>query len=117
MTCEAYQELVAAHVDGVLSPTECQEAEQHLAACAACQQLFENESRFHAAFAARRLMVAVPAEIEQRLRVALAGESPPTPSWRERLSVLFWQPRLAFGLAAVALLIALLLPRFFFFLS
>ncbi len=113
MNCEAYQELVAAHVDGVLSSAECQEAEQHLAACTSCQQLFENESRFHAAFAARRLIVTVPAAVEQRLRAALAGESPPTPSWQERLAVLFWQPRLAFALAAVALLVAFLLPRFF----
>lgn len=112
MNCEAYQDLVAAHVDGVLSSAERQEAEQHLAACAACQQLFEQESRFHAAFAARRLVVSAPAEVEQRLRAALASESPPRLSWRERLSAFRWQPRLAVGLAVAALLVAFLLPRF-----
>jgi len=113
MNCEAYQDLVAAHVDGVLSSAERQEAEQHLAVCASCQQLFEQESRFHVAFAARRLIVSLPVEVEQRLRAALARESSPILSWRERLSVVLWQPRLVFGLAVAALLIALSLPRFF----
>src|SRR5262245_48863440 len=108
MNCEAYQDLVAAHVDGVLSSAECQEAEQHLAACAACQQLFEQESRFHAAFAARRLIVSLPVEVEQRLRAALASASSSTPAWWEHLSTLLWQPRLAFALAVAALIIALL---------
>jgi anti-sigma factor RsiW len=113
MNCEAYQDLVAAHVDGVLSPAERQEVEQHLTSCASCQYLFEEESRFHAVFAAHRFIVSVPAEVEQRLRGALVAESTPMPSWRERLSALLWQPRLAFGLAAAALMIALLWPRWF----
>jgi anti-sigma factor RsiW len=113
MNCEAYQDFVAAHIDGVLSPAERQEVESHLTSCVSCQRLFKEESRFHAAFTARRFVVSVPAEVEQRLRVALAAESTPIPSWRSRLSVLLWQPRLAFGLAAAALLIALLLPRLF----
>ncbi|HEV8714330.1 MAG TPA: zf-HC2 domain-containing protein [Candidatus Binatia bacterium] len=113
MNCAAYQDLVAAHVDGVLSPAERQEVEQHLASCASCQQLFTEASHFHAAFAARRLIVSVPVEVEQRLRMALVAESTPIPSWWERLFALFWQPRLAFGLAAAVLLIALLWPRLF----
>ncbi|HKA56176.1 MAG TPA: zf-HC2 domain-containing protein [Candidatus Binatia bacterium] len=113
MNCEAYQDLVAAHVDGELGPAERQEVEQHLTSCASCQRLFAEESRFRAAFAARRLIVPLPVEAERRLRLALAAESAPIPSWRERLSALLWQPRLAFGLAATALIIALLLPRLF----
>jgi anti-sigma factor RsiW len=113
MNCEAYQDFVAAHIDGVLSPAERQEVESHLTSCAPCQRLFEEESRFHAAFTARRFIIAVPAEVEQRLRTALAAESLPIPSWRDRLSALLEQPRLAFGLAAATLLIALLLPRLF----
>ncbi len=113
MNCEVYQDLVAAHVDEVLSSAERQEVEQHLASCASCQRLFAEESRFRTAFAARRLIVSVPAEVEQRLRVALAAESTPARSWWERSSALFWQPRLAFGLAAATLVIALLLPRLF----
>jgi len=115
MNCAAYQDLVAAHVDGVLGPAERQEVEQHLTSCASCQRLFAEESRFHAAFAARRLIVSLPVEVEQRLRLALAAESTPIPSrpWRERLLALLWQPRWAFGLAATALMIVLLLPRLF----
>ena len=113
MNCEAYQDFVAAHVDGVLSPAERQEVESHLTSCALCQRLFQEESRFRAAFTARQFVVAVPAEVEQRLHAALAAESPPIPSWRDRLSALLWQLRLAFGLAAAASVIALLLPRLF----
>ena len=113
MNCEAYQDFVAAHVDGVLSPAERQEVESHLTSCASCQHLFQEESRFHAAFIARRFVISVPAEVEQRLYVALAAESPPIPSWWDRLSALLWQPRLVLGLAAAALGIALLLPWLF----
>lgn len=115
MNCEAYQDLVAAHVDGLLSPAERKEVEQHLTSCASCQRLFEEGSRFHAAFATHRLIVSVPAEVEQRLRVALAAENVPILSWWKRLSVFLPQPRLAIGLAVVGLLIVLLIARLFFF--
>ena len=97
----------------MLSPAERQEVEQHLTSCAPCQCLFEEESRFHAAVAARRLIVSLPVEVEQRLRIALVAESTPIPSWRERLSALLWQPRLALGLAAAVLMIVFLWPRLF----
>jgi anti-sigma factor RsiW len=113
MNCETYQDLVAAHVDDVLSPLEKQEAERHLAACPLCQHLFAEESRFHAAFVARRLIVPVPDEVEARLRAALGATVTSPPSWYNRLSASLSQPRLAFGLAAVVLTIVLLLPRFF----
>jgi anti-sigma factor RsiW len=117
MNCEAYQDLVAAHVDGVLTPAERQEVEYHLGSCERCRCLFAEEKRFHAAFAARRFTVPVPAEVEQRLRVALAAEGEsPRPSWRrlgEWLGASPLLPRFALGLAAAGLLIALLLPRLF----
>src|SRR2546426_11953093 len=98
MNCEAYQDLVAAHVDGVLTSAEHQEAEAHLRACEQCRQLFAEEQRFHAAFAARRLIVPVPAEVERRLRNALVAEI-------EELHHLW--ARLRAGLRAI-----LLCPRF-----
>jgi anti-sigma factor RsiW len=117
MNCEIYQDLVAAHVDGVLTPAERQEAEDHLSACEQCQRLFAAEKRFHAAFAARRLIVPVPAEVEQRLHRALVTERiSQRPVWQRvgdwlGPSRLF--PRIAIGLAAAGLLIALLLSRLF----
>jgi anti-sigma factor RsiW len=117
MNCETYQELVAAHVDGVLSPAERQEAEAHLGTCAQCRRLFAEEQRFHAALAARRLLVPVPAEVEQRLHRALgAARGPQRPVWprvRDWFGASRWSARVAVGLAAAGLLLALLLPRLF----
>jgi len=117
MNCETYQDRVAAHVDGVLTPTELQEAEAHLGTCTQCQHLFAEGRHFHAAFAARRLIVSVPAEVEWRLRGALRAEGEARRPLRNRLGV--WlstsllRPRFAVGLAAAGLLLALLLPRLF----
>lgn len=113
MNCETYQDLVAAHVDGVLSSLEKRETEQHLTTCSQCRRLFAEESRFHAAFVARRLIVPVPVEIEERLRAALGAAVTPTLSWRTRLFASLSQPRLAFGLVAAVLVIALLFPQLF----
>lgn len=117
MNCETYQNFVAAHIDGVLTSTERQEVEDHLGSCKQCQWLFAEERRFHAAFAARRLIVSVPAEVEQRLRLMLVAEQASQPaSWRrigEWLCAFGVFPRFAVGLAAVGLLITLLLPRLF----
>ncbi|MGH7962485.1 MAG: anti-sigma factor family protein [Candidatus Binatia bacterium] len=113
MNCEAYQDITAAHVNGVLSPPECQEAVHHLDTCASCRHLFAEQSRFHIAFSARRFIVSVPTEVERRLRAALAAEHTPTAAFWERLSPFVFLPRLALGLAAAGLLIALLLPHLF----
>jgi anti-sigma factor RsiW len=113
MTCETYQDLVAAHVDDVLVPAERQEVEQHLGTCERCQRLFAAETRFHAAFVARQFVVPVPVEVERRLRIALAAEQASQPSLRERVVVFLSWPRLTLGMAAAGLLIALLIPRFF----
>ncbi len=117
MNCETYQDLVAAHIDGVLTPAERQEAEAHLGTCEQCRRLFAEEQRFHAAFAARRLIMPVPAEVEQRLRLALVAERvSQRPLWQrvgEWIGASRLFPRVAVGLAVAGLLIALLLPRLF----
>jgi len=113
MNCETYQDLAAAHVDGVLNPREQQEVELHLATCPTCQRLFTEESRFHAAFTTRRLVVAVPDSVEQRLRAVLVAESTPTLSWWKHLTAFLRPPRLALGLAAAGLFIVLALPYLF----
>jgi anti-sigma factor RsiW len=113
MTCEAYEDLVAAHVDGVLASTELREVEQHLTACVPCQQLFANQARFRAAWSARHLIVPVPSELEERLYTALHAQRIATPAWRERFLNFFARPRLALSLAIAGVLFALLFPRLF----
>ena len=114
MTCKVYRDLVAAHVDGLLSPTEQQEVTQHLATCSACARLFAEESSFRAAFATRQFITPVPTAVEQRLRLALAAEQAVVPSWWERVSLFFPQPRLTLGFAVAGLAAVFLLSRLFF---
>jgi len=113
MTCEAYREIVAAHVDGMLNPTEQGAAEEHLRVCPRCQGLFAEESHLRTALSARSLVVPVPIAVEQRLRQALTAEREPLPPWWERVPTLRLQPRLIVGFATVGLLLVVLLPHLF----
>ncbi|MBI3249152.1 MAG: hypothetical protein HYZ50_21825 [Deltaproteobacteria bacterium] len=119
MTCDAYADLVAAHVDGILTPQELQEVELHCSSCRQCHQLFVQQSGFHTAMAAHRFIVTTPAETEQRLLQALAKEQAVEPtrqtesSWSTWLSQTFTWPRLTLGLATASLLAILFLPQFF----
>lgn len=115
MNCETYRGLVAAHIDGVLTPRECQEAEQHVGSCLSCQHLFRQAARFRAAWVLRRPLVSVPLEVEQRLRLALSATGVScSPVW-QRLGDWFRAgpllPRVALGVATAGMLAALLLPR------
>jgi anti-sigma factor RsiW len=114
MTCDVYEDLAAAHVDGVLSPDEQQDVETHSATCARCRQLFTDQSRFHSQFSAQRLIVPVPAAAEQRLRIALAAEQTPPSSRWERFSAFFSPVRFAVGFAVAGLLATVLVSRLFF---
>lgn len=117
MTCDMYEDLVAAHVDNVLTEAEAMEVRTHLRTCDRCRHLFEEETRFHAAFVTRTLVVAVPIDVERRLRMSLAAESEASRSFWARLGAWFGAlpvfPRLAFGLAVTALFFILLLPHLF----
>lgn len=117
MTCDMYEDLVAAHVDDALTEAEAMEVQTHLRACDRCRRVFEEEARFHAAFSARKLVVAVPIDIERRLRQSLADESEASRSRWARLSAWFGPlpvvPRVAIGLAAAGLFFILLLPQLF----
>lgn len=119
MTCEGYEDIIAAHVDGALSTEERQEIEQHLTICERCQRLFVEQSRFRLALSARRLLATIPVETERRLRARLAAEGAATvksrkhaSAWKRFQAVLPY-PRLTLGLVAASVLLALLLPRFF----
>jgi len=117
MTCDMYHDLVAAHVDNALAEAEVVEVRDHLRACDHCRRLFAEETRFHAAFAARKPIVPVPIDVEQRLRRALDAEGEVGRSFWERLGTWFGAmpvfPRLAFGLAVVGVFLVMLLPGIF----
>ena len=117
MTCDMYEDLVAAHVDDALTEAEAVEVRAHLRACDRCCRVFEEETRFHAAFTARKLVVAVPIEVERRLRQSLAAEREMSRSFWTRLGAWFGSlpvaPRLAFGLVAAGMFLVLLLPHLF----
>jgi len=117
MTCDTYQDLVAAHVDDALTEAEAVEVRAHLRACAHCRHVFEEETRFHAAFAARKFVVPVPIDVERRLRRTLDAEGEARRSFWARLGAWFGAmplvPRLAFGLAMTGIFLVLLLPHMF----
>ena len=128
MNCEMYKDLVAAHVDDVLSSDEHRDVEEHLGACQECQLLFSQQQEFQEAFQAKILAKAfilpVPAAVEQRLHTALAEETSVTdqgsPSpWQQTkdwFQTPSFFPRFAFGLAIASLLLVLVvsqLPKLF----
>jgi anti-sigma factor RsiW len=112
-----YHDLVAAHVDNALTEAEAVEVQDHLRTCDQCRRLFEEEVHFHAAFAARKPVVPVPMDVEQRLRRSLAAEGEGRRSFWERLRAWFGampvSPRLAFGLAVTGIILVMLLPHVF----
>jgi anti-sigma factor RsiW len=115
MNCQEYREIVAAHVDNVLTPTEREEAERHVASCPACRQVYEQEKDFRAFMAAKPLLQKVPPALEQNLRSALAQAERTSrrTSWWSWLQETFTFPRLAVGLATAGLLALFLLPHWF----
>ena len=122
MNCEIYKDLVAAHVDGILSSNEHQDVEGHLGTCQECQLLFSQQQEFQKDFQAKALaksfIVSVPVAVEQRLQAALVEEM----SVADQVSPSLWQqmkdwfqthslpPRFSFGLAAMGLFLALVVP-------
>jgi anti-sigma factor RsiW len=113
MTCDEYQDLVAAHVDGQLSPAELQEVNVHLQSCVSCRERFAEEQKFHFAFASRRVLLTTPPAVLMQLHEALAREAAPVSSWRQRLSAhrvsllsFFFPYRLATAAVVTALVLA-----------
>ena len=113
MTCDEYQDLVAAHVDGQLNPTERQEVHAHLQECASCCERFAEEQQFRLAFASRRVLLTTPPAVLTQLHEALAREATLLPSWRQglyahRVSLLsfLFSHRLATAAVMAALILA-----------
>jgi hypothetical protein len=124
MNCQEYSEIVAAHVDDVLTPAEREEVEPHVAGCPACQRLYAQEKAFHTFMATKPLLQKVPPALEQNLHIALAKAERVSrrasrrvsgrASWWSWLQENFTFPRLAaVGLATVGLVAFLLIPHWF----
>lgn len=111
MNCQGYRQIVAAHVDDVLTPPERAEVGRHVASCAPCRKMYEQERDFRAFMTTKPLLQRVPPALEQNLRSTLAKAE--RESWWSRLQEIFTFPRLAMGLAAAGLLALLFAPHWF----
>src|SRR5262245_25490631 len=116
MTCETYHDIIAAHVDGYLTFAERHEVEEHLASCKNCSQLFTDQQRFRQISRTWKWEAPIPADVEHRLRAAIAAESSPLQSWwqkaRDQLVSLLRPPQVTFVLGATTvLLLMLVLPK------
>ena len=117
MTCEAYRDMIAAHVDGQLTLAERHEAERHLAGCTNCSLLFADQHRFRRISHTWHWETPIPLEVEHRLRVAIAAESSsPLRHWWQtacaQIASFLRPPQVAFVLGATTvLLLMLVLPK------
>src|SRR5581483_6479243 len=113
MTCDAYRNLIAAHVDDNLTLIEREEAEEHLINCKNCLRLFADQQQFRQITRTWRGEASVPAYVEHRLRVAIEAGHSPLQNWWQELRAQFaslLQP--AHGGLAVAAVVLLLMAVF-----
>ncbi len=93
MDCRTYQDLVAAHVDGVLEPQERIDADAHVRACPACAELRGANQRIRSIVRDHAPRHALPPEVRARIVQALdtaaqhdsAAAVPIASRWRVRL--------------------------------
>jgi anti-sigma factor RsiW len=83
MHCAEYRDLVAAHVDGMLTEEERLLALAHLGECAACTRLQAAAQDFQRTFRARVGIQTTPFDVRQRLLARLDAEAS-APVWRAR---------------------------------
>ncbi len=113
MDCDAYSDLVAADVDGRLSPTESAAVDSHLVSCRRCVALRLQQAEVRGFLRERAERHRAPAASRERLLAALAAESeaqPPRPRlelrWSRRRTVVA-----LIGSLAAALVLILLQSR------
>jgi anti-sigma factor RsiW len=103
MHCAEYRDLVAAHVDGMLTEEERSLARAHLGECAACAGLQAAAQEFQRTFRARIGIHTTPLDVRQRVLARLDAEAS-TPAWKARARFAWPRPiyRAAWvGVAAV----------------
>lgn len=106
MNCRDYGELIAGHVDGVLSVQESREAESHIEQCATCHRIFAWETKAQKFMKPHLATVAPPSGAKERILDILNQKD----RSREMLSWLFFSPRLAgsFAFLMVVVLVTIL---------
>lgn len=114
MHCAEYRDLVAAHVDGVLTAEEVPLAAAHVATCAACAHLLETEQKFRQAFRSRTLIRPTPAGARARLMALIeaaeeaSGWAVPVRQWWSRP---LYRAALAGAVTLLAVTVATMLLR------
>jgi anti-sigma factor RsiW len=107
MTCERIHPLLAAFVDGVVSPTECSQVEGHLERCRICSEAVEIQRQMRRALAehGRSAAVLAPPGLATRVAAAIEAErtSILTPDWRFRFSAFAAAALVVLTITAVAL--------------
>lgn len=115
MTCDTYRDLIAAHVDGSVTPIEREEAEEHLIGCKNCSRLLADQQRFRQITRTWHGEASVPSYVEHRLRVAIEAERSPLQHWwqevRAQLGALLQPAHGALALVAAVLLVMAVFPK------
>jgi len=74
MHCAEYRDLIAAHVDGLLTPEEAPLVAAHLADCPHCTRLLEESTSFRDALRGRAWMQETPVHVRGAIAAALDAE-------------------------------------------
>lgn len=83
--CGEVERFVDAYLDGEFATEDRVELERHLAGCSRCARLVRFQSQWRQAFRLAAPTPAMPAELEERVRVALAREPAHGPPLRRRV--------------------------------
>ena len=105
MSCERYEELIALHVEGDLSPAESARVEAHLAGCASCAAFageLRESQRALKELAQEELDPAALAAVRRRVGLALDAGGASRPA---RRPAALWALAAAAGVAVVAFLL------------
>lgn len=100
--CRRMESLLPPYVDGEGSPSDAALVEAHLAHCAECRQLVQQQREIRALLSSRRqsLCGPAPAGLESRVRGLAHGLTPSAaPSWLHRISPLAAAAAVALALA------------------
>jgi anti-sigma factor RsiW len=108
LTCEDFEALLHAFVDGELDLVRSLEVERHLQGCPACARVVQGHQALHTALKDPALYHRPPAGLEERVRASLRSglASRPVADPRPLRIAPFWRPlALAASVALVAVLV------------
>lgn len=106
-TCEEYEALVSAFIDGALTEAERETLMEHMASCPACQQYFDDQIAIHDALT--DLEAEAPEDFTEKVmaKVRLTAQSRPEPEKPEKRIIAFPRWRQWAALAACCAVAAL----------